>query len=203
VHGCGAASALSRKTGSCSRAQAIHSPRGASKEPKSTDPSTFMLDGHILAVCVNGGADEHVPAARNQLYCTQCRHADALMHAHARALKPGRVHVPRRAYACFCACRHAHIRAQARAQAQADTRDPRVHSCSCHAAPHARSIPLLCRSPVRLAVDSLSSVLHPYVAVKQHIEAQSSVPRRRVAWRSHVGELRGRQSIGVLARRWP
>ena len=57
---------------------------------------------------------------------------NVLMHAHARALKPGRVHVPRRAYAFFCACRHAHIRAQARAQTQAHTHE-RTHSCSCYA----------------------------------------------------------------------
>jgi hypothetical protein len=176
---------------------------GCPKRTQKHRPCTFMLDRHILAICVNGGACSTCLQPETSFTACSADMQNVLMHAHARALKPGRVHVPRRAYACFCACRHAHIRAQARAQAQADTRDPRVHSCSCHAAPHARSIPLLCRSPVRLAVDSLSSVLHPYVAVKQHIEAQSSVPRRRVAWRSHVGELRGRQSIGVLARRWP
>ena len=57
---------------------------------------------------------------------------NVLVHAHARALRPGRVHVPRRAYASFCACRHAHIRAQARAQTQAHTHE-RTHSCSCYA----------------------------------------------------------------------
>jgi hypothetical protein len=52
---------------------------------------------------------------------------NVLMHAHARALKPGRVHVPRRVYASFCTCRHAHIRAQARACANTG-KDARTHA---------------------------------------------------------------------------